>query len=792
MLNWKNIRLIFLREVRDQLRDRRTLFMIAVLPLLLYPALGIGMMQLTVLFREQPRTVVLLGAADLPSEPALMAGQRFDARWFDYPEEAGRLLVVSDEPAPEADPDAGLGGARRDALLERARQVRALLEAEDRLAAGDLFGTSGIEVLILVPRGFSERLARVREQLAGTRRAQRIDTGYPRPKVIYNKADEKSQITFNRASEALRAWEKAILADWLSLAQLEKEFLRPVLDGTIDVSREEQFSASIWSRLFPALLVIMSVTGAFYPAIDLVAGEKERGTMETLLICPATRTEIVLGKFLTVMLFSMATALLNLASMGFTGKHMVGMSPTGAMEGIGDVSFPPLWALVSMLALLLPLAALFSALCLALATFAKSSKEGQYYLTPLLMATLGLTIFCLSPGVELTPQYSIVPVVGPALLLKGLLLTSLSPQSLVPYVAPVLLASCGYAALALWWAVDQFNREEVLFREAERFELRLWLKHLLRDKEALPSFSEAAFCFVLIMMLQFFSIRYVQQPFLEADPAQRGPLLLRVLIIQQIALIASPALFMGVMLTTRFSRTFRLAWPGWRFLAAGAVLPCLLHPVSVELLGRMHWFFGELPQGAGQILQMMNDPAIPLWLTFAAFAVVPALCEELAFRGFILSGLARRGRTALAVVLSSLAFGVMHMVPQQVFNAALMGLVLGLLAVRSGSLLPCVLFHLVNNALGLVHGRYGVEIAGRLPGNALVAVEDQTLRYQWPVLAACLVLAVPMLYRLARPGGSARNHLASAASAAREEAGNAAAPREAGAPAYGLEHAAPP
>jgi sodium transport system permease protein len=362
----------------------------------------------------------------------------------------------------------------------------------------------------------------------------------------------------------------------------------------------------------------------------------------------------------------------------------------------------------------------------------------------------------------------------------------------VPYVAPVLLASCGYAALALWWAVDQFNREEVLFREAERFELRLWLKHLLRDKEALPSFSEAAFCFVLIMMLQFFSIRYVQQPFLEADPAQRGPLLLRVLIIQQIALIASPALFMGVMLTTRFSRTFRLAWPGWRFLAAGAVLPCLLHPVSVELLGRMHWFFGELPQGAGQILQMMNDPAIPLWLTFAAFAVVPALCEELAFRGFILSGLARRGRTALAVVLSSLAFGVMHMVPQQVFNAALMGLVLGLLAVRSGSLLPCVLFHLVNNALGLVHGRYGVEIAGRLPGNALVAVEDQTLRYQWPVLAACLVLAVPMLYRLARPGGSARNHLASAASAAREEAGNAAAPREAGAPAYGLEHAAPP
>ena len=88
-----------------------------------------------------------------------------------------------------------------------------------------------------------------------------------------------------------------------------------------------EVGGSIWGRIFPFLLVIMALTGAFYPAVDLCAGEKERGTMETLLISPASRPEIVLGKFFTVMLASMSTALLNLVSMGLTGLQIAGKSP---------------------------------------------------------------------------------------------------------------------------------------------------------------------------------------------------------------------------------------------------------------------------------------------------------------------------------------------------------------------------------------------------------------------------------------------------------------------------------
>ena len=752
MLNWRNISLIFHREVRDQLRDRRTLFMIAVLPLLLYPALGLGMMQLTVMFREQPRTVVVLGADDLPAEPALVEQDRFAVRWF--PESSGataaaRLVVITDQPGSAERVTAQNKNVNAPLLLARAQGIREVLHHDDR-RAGEQFGNSGLHAVVIVPPGFAKNLARVQEQLEQRQEGAGIDANYPRPEIVYNKADEKSHITHNRVMDVLEKWEAAIRESWLKLARLDPKLTQPIMPKPVDVALDEQISAGIWSKLFPALLVIMSVTGAFYPAIDLVAGEKERGTMETLLICPATRTEIVLGKFFTVMLFSCATALLNLASMGLTGKHIAGMAPAGALSQARDLGLPPLSALAWIVLLLIPLAALFSALCLALATFARSSKEGQYYLTPLLMVTLGLTMFCLSPTVDLTPQYSVLPVVGAALLLKGLLLSPLHAGALYVYVGPVLVTSLGYSALALWWAIDQFKREEVLFREGERFELRLWVRHLLRDKEPLPSFSEAVFCFVLIMLLQFFAMGFLKER-LSPSAADDASLMLKVMLVQQLAIIACPALMMGLMLTTSVRETFRFHWPGWTMLGVACVLSLVMHPLSVEVLSRLQWFFGDLPPEFVKPMLAMSDANLPLWFVLLTFAVAPAFCEEVAFRGFMLSGLARHGRFALAVGLSSVAFGVMHMVPQQVFNASLLGLVLGTLAIRSNSLIPCIVFHFINNALGVLNRRFGAKLSN-LPGlDKFVAIDDGSLRYRWPTLVVCAVVAAPLLVWLFRP-----------------------------------------
>src|SRR5262245_42879803 len=154
-----------------------------------------------------------------------------------------------------------------------------------------------------------------------------------------------------------------------------------------------------------------SLAGALYPAVDLCAGEKERGTMETLLISPASREEIVWGKFLTIWVFSTGTALLNLVSLAVTTAVF-----KTAFTGSGLNPLALLWAVV----LVLPLSAFFSALCLALGAYARSTKEGQYYLMPLFLGTLPLVGLTLAPGIELNPFYCMLPVTGVALLMHRL------------------------------------------------------------------------------------------------------------------------------------------------------------------------------------------------------------------------------------------------------------------------------------------------------------------------------------------------------------------------------------
>ncbi len=782
-MSWRNVKLIFLREVLDQLRDRRTLFMVAVLPLLLYPLMGIGMFQMTAIFSEQPRTVVILGANDLPSLQ-LVNGDQFVRAWFRVSTDVDKLRVVSDavDPtAPNQTPTDAAAAAARASLLDRAETMRQLLDRRVQVEAeleaardakrpvemlrletalqelteplGQLFQASDIQVLIVIPRDFKQNLERLREELAkrGTAEKSLVQFDYPRPMIIQNSADEKSVIAHSRVSDVMRSWERSLLRSFLRDSGLPEHLPNPVNPLAIDLAAAEQMSANVWSKLFPALLVIMALTGAFYPAVDLGAGEKERGTMETLLICPATRTEIVLGKFLTVMLFSMSTALLNLSSLGFTGKYMASLASNGGMAAkFGDLTLPPIASLIWVLVMLIPLASLFSALCLAFATFARSSKEGQYYLTPLLMVTMGLTVFCSSPAVEIEPFYSVMPVMGPALLLKGLLKATGPAMDLYLYAIPVLLTSIGYSLVALWWAIDQFGREEVLFREAERFDLRLWVKHLLRDKEPTPSFTEAGFCFLLILLLQFLSMKSMQGAIQGTAEDARGVLYIRLLLIQQIALIATPALMMGVMLTTSLRKTFSLRWPGFQRLGCALLLPLALHPLSFELGKSLEWFFPKLPPGLAEALKSMSSDSVPFWLLFLALAAAPAICEEIAFRGFLLSGFSRGGKIRLAVILSSLAFGIIHMIPQQVFNAALMGVVLGMMCIRSRSLIPGIAFHFVYNSLGILHGTLGGSVSDEGVWSWLFRHSDKMLRYQPALLCLAALAAIGLLHRLTR------------------------------------------
>ena len=728
-MNWQRVRLIFSREILDQLRDRRTLFMIGVLPLILYPSLGLGMIQMTLLLREEAQQVLVIGVEHLP-EPALIVGDQFAEQWFESPEEAGRLLVRT-----RTDSDSATADAIIQRLLEAQRSYEQSRDREEKFGKEDQVGDARVarrriqeleveradlmsqlpyQVMIFVPEGFGEG---IQAQQAGE--TPRTESAKPMPWIFYNSADEKAQIAFQRVESVYRKWKREALARQFEDLGLPPSAAERLDAEVINVAGSAELTRSIWSRLLPALLVMMTLTGAFYPAVDLAAGEKERGTMETVLICPASRAEIVLGKFLTIVTFAVSTALLNLLSMGITGQYIASAMMPGTTVG-ADTSLlvlPPLMSLVWGGVLLLPIAALFSALSLALATFARSTKEGQYYMTPLLLVTMGLIMFAEMPTVELVSLNSILPVTGVVLLLKEFL----EGNTPYEYLLPVMGAHVGYASLAIWWAVEQFQQESVLFREAEHFDPRAWARKLFVEKMRTPSVGMALFCFLLIMVLQLGAMRFLPLKALGVVSTSPGNRMIELLIIQQVCFIALPAIIFGLLLTRDWRDTFRLRVPRLRDVGIGIVLPLLLMPLSTTLAQWTAPFFPPLPDAVSRLMEIMSTEEITIGLMLIAFALAPGICEEIAFRGFILSGFLGGGRVWVAIFLSSFLFGIMHMIPQQALNAMLVGLVLGLIAVRSASLWPCMLFHIVYNGSAMLQQRFdGYLVEGDYPWWLLV------------------------------------------------------------------------
>jgi sodium transport system permease protein len=664
-MRWSNLFVIFRREVRDQIRDRRTLFMIFVLPILLYPILGIGVTKFAVALEQKPRVVIVVGPEYLPAAPALLnsAGDGFDPALFDTPAEADRMVVRQEpESSPWGDPR-----VRQEAIRE-----------------GDA------AAVMVIPPDLPEQLQRENEN----------EIFIP---IHYNSVDEPSKITYLRLKELVDRWRKSIVDRRLKRDQKTQSYTEPVQVKALDVATARETGSVLWSRLFPFLLVMMSLTGAFYPAIDLCAGEKERGTMETLLISPASRSEIVLGKFLTVMLASVTTAVLNLVSMGLTGVQLArqvgslsaeaGRRSAAAASSV--IAPPTLQAAVWMILLLIPLAALFSAVCVSLAVLARSMKEGQYYMTPLYLVCMPLVFVTLMPGVELDLFYSLVPVTGVALLLRALILGNYDVA--LRFFLPVLLPTVVYAAVALRWAVDQFQREDVLFRESEQFSLSAWLRHILRDREPVPTGGQAALCFVVMLSSTWFLMLYL---------ARQGADLSIGSVIAGQLIILLPPLMMAMALTSDPKRTLRLKWPEKKYLVAAVALVVALNPLVNELRPIVEFLFPISSMLKTALTRIMSQ-APGLLTSVLVFALIPAICEEFAFRGYILSGLEQQHRTRSAILLSALMFGFLHVLLslfQQLFNATLLGIVLGLLAVRSRSIVPGIVFHFLNNAFAVVLG----------------------------------------------------------------------------------------
>lgn len=670
-MNWRHIQLIYHREMRDQLRDRRTLFTIAVLPMLLYPLIGLLMMQMAQFNRESSVRIRVVGHENWPQDLPLIDHQRRLAL-FPGTEAIGRLIEFTTEPWP----------------IET-NEVAKLRESSSKAVQFDT-----VDAVLIVKPDFALRLQeRMAENTpADDAIASDLTEGL---ELVANLARDHSKLAQQRLQRALDGWQQAWVSKELASAGMSPRLVEPLTLAQTDTAPVCVRRAMLWSKVLPFVMLVWALTGAFYPAIDLCAGEKERGTLETLLSSPARRNEIVWGKLLTVATFSISSALLNLLSMHSTAGLIVKQLASSGSPAITETLGPlPIHALGWLVLLLLPMAAFFSALALAVAALARSTKEGQYYLMPLLLVTLPLVSLPMIPSLSLNLGTSLVPVSGAVFLVRSLIEGRYTEAMMhLPVVIMVTVTCC---LLSIRWAIRQFESESVMFRESDRWTLHAWLHQLWRDRELTASPTEAILCGLTILVAMFFA------QLMAGSSIADWPSVVIMTVAVQIGLILTPCLLMAIFLTRSIRKALRIHHVQPTHLAAAICLGITLHPTYTALGNAIRHVYSlgdQIQATLAHFSQLIY--AQPLWAVLLLLAVLPAVCEELTFRGFIFGGLVKRGGVLRAILISSLFFGFTHTILQQSIAACIMGLMLGLIAWRTGGVISCICVHVINNVLSI-------------------------------------------------------------------------------------------
>jgi sodium transport system permease protein len=396
----RNIGIVYRKELTEALRDSRTLISSILIPLFLFPVLTVGI------------GYAFVEVADQASH------------------EASRIMV--------------LGGADSPDVVQRLKQASNLRVVPYKQNYAELISNKKIRAAIDLPPGFQ---------------ADVEHGSHPEVKIYVFSGDLKSMLSATRIKEQLTEYRDSMVRDRLAAQNLPESLMKPFSVQQQNIVSEDRVAGESYGGLITYLVILMCMTGAMYPAMDLTAGEKERGTMETILSSPIDRTHLVLGKFFLVLTASLATATLSVLSMA--GSFAV-LSHYGKGQGIGD-DFPILTmhaqTAFAIFIMALPVAVLFSAVLMTISLFAKTFKEAQSYLTPMTFLVIVPAIAAVIPGIELTAKLALVPILNVGLLCKELVTGTYHWE----YIGLIFGCTCVYAGIALFLAVKMFQRESVLF-----------------------------------------------------------------------------------------------------------------------------------------------------------------------------------------------------------------------------------------------------------------------------------------------------------------------------------------
>ena len=399
-----NIVTIFKKEMTDTLRDRRTLIFMLLIPIAAIPLLMMGLSSLMISqitkVKEETSEIVIEGESFLPEDLRTM-----------FAEAPGLSIKTEDE-------------FEGKDLMEELKQ-------------------GNFQVLMVVSEGFGSDLEKENQTEI---------------EIFYDEAELKSEFAEDKVKDILTDYKDRIIQKRIEQRNISTEILTPFAIRSQNVAPLQKMAGKEFGAILPYLIIIMCFMGAMYPAIDLAAGEKERGTLETLLVSPATRGEFVVGKYIVILTTGIVAAFLSLGSLMFSLNYMVedllkGMSKMLAIEL--DVH-----TIILVFLIILPLAGIFAGVLLSVSIFARSFKEAQSYVTALNMAVILPAFVSLLPGVEMDYSMALIPVVNASLIMKDAISGSIEWN----FVFVALLSNSMLAAITLVFCKKWFEKESVLFR----------------------------------------------------------------------------------------------------------------------------------------------------------------------------------------------------------------------------------------------------------------------------------------------------------------------------------------
>ena len=619
----KMVTAIFKKEMIDILRDKRTLFMGIILPLILYPVLMIIMTQ-----------IMTMSLGSMEAENINIAFEKRPSKELttiidNYTDEnTGHINIVKTD------------NYKKD------------------LENGNIDAYIGVK---------------------GENKIENYE-------IYINSSKENSSTVNNKLDDIFTTYKDNKVKNKIQESNLNvKETLDPVVYSTVDVAKNEEVAGLVLGQILPFILIMGVLLGAIYPAIDSMAGEKERGTLETLFTLPISNLELVMGKYMAVSLCAIVTAILNVTSILMT---LVYILMTGELTGqLFSDSFN-IYNLIGPLFITIICICLFamvvSAVSMCVCSLAKSFKDAQNYITPVMFLVLIPSYASMIPNINLDRTTSVIPVVNISLLIKSVLSNNIN----LGLIALVFISNFAFVILSVFLLSKMFNSEEILFGNNKNFSFLEKRSNI--KKGTMPSVSDGIILYAVGLLLLIYVGSYLQLKFKMTG-----------IVLTQVMIISLPLLF-AYYIKSDFKKVFSLKLPKIKHIIGAASLWFGTYLFAVIITNIVMYYF---PQNQ-EIVQGLNDALFikdNLLLNLLIVAVMPAICEEIFFRGFILTSFRNNKKSYKgAIIFSGILFGMMHMDFIRIIPTSLLGISFAYAVCKTNSIGVSMFMHFLNNGLAVI------------------------------------------------------------------------------------------